>query len=514
MIIPAGKTANFAIEYDSEFGDALRRAQALLSSCEADFAQLRGWFTSTGGFGPSNRITVFVTSYGGGGINFRYQTDGTTKVIVDAFDGSPDKELADDATRAVFVAEVAEVLMGHQNFATGTTTWHPGWSDGEGLSRVSAELLYNDACYQLLGGEPWANTWFQSTTRSDFVTVPAQTDLNLNSIGCSIIFIYYLYSQLGFDMRSIVSKAGATLEATYGALTGSSGGYEALTSLLSRFFPIAEGRSLSFDNLFPLLDGNQRTVSVTMSEAPEIAPKVIRSGSATISAGGKCAKKTYAWTISNVSQELTCTASTVGFGQPQFNWKINGVLLSGLGTIDVTATVDVDNPDDPDQPFSAKQQVSIFYSTSPEISYKGVFGELAIFNQSFPGHILLVVEADVSEGAASSDVTAGTALGTLDSQVLIYEDQYYKDRAACLIHVLTELEVRQPLAEWLYVLLTLPDPPSEVMNGARVLVAVVQEIVAISATRPAVGRQVASAVARVLNVPVNMLLTGTPTAEQ
>jgi hypothetical protein len=52
MLVTLGHTTNFVIQYDNKLKDGKRRAQALKSTCEADFAQLRSWFTTTGGFGP------------------------------------------------------------------------------------------------------------------------------------------------------------------------------------------------------------------------------------------------------------------------------------------------------------------------------------------------------------------------------------------------------------------------------------------------------------------------------
>jgi hypothetical protein len=54
MIVALRHTTNFVIKYDNKLKDGLRRAKALKSSCEADFKQLRTWFTATGGFGTKN----------------------------------------------------------------------------------------------------------------------------------------------------------------------------------------------------------------------------------------------------------------------------------------------------------------------------------------------------------------------------------------------------------------------------------------------------------------------------
>ena len=64
------------------------------------------------------------------------------------------------------------------------------------------------------------------------------------------------------------------------------------------------------------------------------------------------------------------------------------------------------------------------------------------------------------------------------------------------------------LAPWVTLLLTLPDPAPEMLDGAAVLSAVAGEVAAVSATQPDVGQQVAITISRILNVPVRMLFTG------
>lgn len=137
---------------------------------------------------------------------------------------------------------------------------------------------------------------------------------------------------------------------------------------------------------------------------------------------------------------------------------------------------------------------------------RGLSSELVIFNQSYPGHILLTIEADVNELYASKDVTSGLALATLDTQKLTYEKKYYQDLANCRASWLHEFGPIIVLAPWVTLLLTLPDPAPEMLNGAAVLSAVAAEIAAISATQPEVGQQIAAVTAQILNVPVAMLL--------
>jgi len=97
-------------------------------------------------------------------------------------------------------------------------------------------------------------------------------------------------------------------------------------------------------------------------------------------------------------------------------------------------------------------------------------------------------------------------VGTLDTQKLTYESKYYKDLEGCRSGWLNQFGPIQVLAPWVTLLLTLPDPAPEVVNGAAVLSAVAAEIGAIAGTQPALAQQVAATMARILNVPVAMLV--------
>ena len=504
MIKALKPTTNFLIKYNSKFHDGLRRAKAVRSSCESDFAQLRAWFKSSGGFGTKNRVTVLIDKASDGSNN-GYHKGGGSSMTITPFNLSPNKSLADDGTRAVFVAELTEILMDYQNQQTGTTTWHPRWSDGEGLSRVSAALLYKDAYYQMIHA-PFINPWLGLKNRPDFVSKNQKSDVKVDSFGCSILFIYYLYSQLGIDLVSIVSKAGATLDDTYKAVTGKTGGYKAFTDLLAKFYPIADTPYLPFDDPFPLVDGSQRSVTVTMTEKPYAPSPSSTSGSATFNACGNGPTSKYKWTLKDEYQYLYCVAHVEGFAQPVYSWKINGQPVLGAASVVVKAIVLRDNPSDPAHPSSSTQTVTLEFSTGPGSgTYNGLTDEMIIANQDFPGHVLLTIEADVTESYGSSDVTSGLGVGTLDTQKLSYDKKYYKDLALCRNYWQREFGPLTVLAPWVTLLLTLPDPAPEVMNGAAVLVAVGNEIAAISANDPVMGAQVAAVVARILNVPVGML---------
>jgi len=107
-------------------------------------------------------------------------------------------------------------------------TQNKGWfqgsnegSKGEGLSRfLSGQFLVNngflgvgiDADYAV------ADLWLNSA-RQDFVNnAPDDNGYNATN-GCTTLFIYYLFHQLGYSVNQIVGAAGTTLAAVYKNLT-------------------------------------------------------------------------------------------------------------------------------------------------------------------------------------------------------------------------------------------------------------------------------------------------------
>lgn len=209
MIVTLGQTENFTVEYQDNFPDALRRAQALRHSCEFEFATLRQWFGVTRGFGSSNRVTLQVETASFAS-NHGYSENGKTIVIMNPFDTNHflapgeiavSQSDADDAVLALFVAEIAEVLMSYnnKNSPNALQSWNPKGSDGEGLSRVCAALFHPAGYYNVIrqqGVNPWLQSRTSSTKRNDWITKTEPSDGDVDSYGCSIIFIYYLHTQL------------------------------------------------------------------------------------------------------------------------------------------------------------------------------------------------------------------------------------------------------------------------------------------------------------------------------
>lgn len=258
------ETAAASILRPLDFGAAWARANALVATCEADLATLQKWFGIQGGFGPANKVTVLVDGSilpGALGKNFGYASDGTTKIIVTPFSTTAG---GDAAARAVFVAEMSEVLMDQRNQRYKRTTWIANYSTGEALSTVCEALIHPEGYYAPvppLGPRIWK--WLSviphlpydpGVARENWIDRTDDTDQNFASIGCGVLFLYYLLSEKGYSIQDIIAQGGSTLEETYHNLTGQSGGWKAFSDLLEPYFPTRPFTiySPAQDNVFPL----------------------------------------------------------------------------------------------------------------------------------------------------------------------------------------------------------------------------------------------------------------------
>src|SRR5262249_26443746 len=169
------ETANFRYEsqHDPVFNPAdvtasLDRGRALAATCEADLRTLQGWFDEHAGFGPSNKVTIVIGNLAqlraapALGMNSGYRPDGATRILTLPFTFTPN---ADAAARAVFVAEMAEVMMDRRNQATGKITWLANNSMGEALSTVCEALLHPEGYYGANLG-PRIATWLNVQVRT------------------------------------------------------------------------------------------------------------------------------------------------------------------------------------------------------------------------------------------------------------------------------------------------------------------------------------------------------------
>jgi hypothetical protein len=506
-------TTNFVIQFNDAFPFAKQRAQKLQQNAEGDFATLRAWFQNTSGFGTSNRVTLLVDTKGLAGNN-GYHANGTTLVVMNHFNGQGADPMADDAVMGLFIAEIIEVLMSCRDVQTNNVTWHEGNSDGEGLSRMAVGTLHPASYYNgtYLKG-PYVNGWLQSAARHDWITSNEASDTDGDSFGCSILFLYWLHSQLGHSMTDIVTKAGSTLEATYHALTGKSGAYATFTQFLAPFFPIGQTATLKTDNPFPIEIGQQRTVQLDFIEQSNGATSVASEGTVHVSPFFLCPAKDYHYQILNTPQLLRCTATVTGFAQPVFEWTVNGTVVAGNATIHPTATVYTDIPADPSKQNSVNEAITIHCNDAGDTStYLAMSHELDITNGDNLGHEQLAITVSVREQFASSDkiTTAGTTL--LDTQQLLYEPQFYTDKAKCqaafwaLIKRLEGELAYNPIP----IILTLPDPPPDLYRAAKVIEQIVSDIRSVAAKDARLANQLATAIGGALQVSPQLFGASAP----
>jgi hypothetical protein len=230
----AGSTAHFDVSYMTTLrqkGAAL--AQAILQNCERDYSTLQQIF---GGLTPQRM--PFVVQITSGATGASHSSCMGTDIAVGGKSGS-----AVDFIRSLLVAEADEVFMA--SFGHG---WDCGASNGEGLSRVLANDIYQ-------GVEPAgfisSNSWLNSA-REDFVNNTLPDDTDYPSIGCSVLFLNWLRFQLNYSWANIVAAGAGTLAGTYKNLTGKSTAWNDFNAVIDAHFPAGHQSKLKTDNPFPL----------------------------------------------------------------------------------------------------------------------------------------------------------------------------------------------------------------------------------------------------------------------
>ena len=290
-----GVTTHFAFSYDDTLNAATHsgqpepaRTNALIAACEGDYALLSGWF---GGISltsaPANLslpISVQVTPASGGA---GWGPPITLKP------GSNDANYM----RYLMVSEVSEMFM----YAQGKGWFAPDGSNeqscGEGLSRFLAQQFLVDA--EIGVSEPgyaispsWLNSSLPLTnpastqsvngnnygSRSDYINNTLEYDNGIDpATGCAMLFIYYLTTQLGYSINSLIAAApGLTNAATclrgvYRNLTGDgTDPFPYFKQLLGIVYPENSVSSIAGpnpDNPFPIAKSPQQITPTVLSLA-------------------------------------------------------------------------------------------------------------------------------------------------------------------------------------------------------------------------------------------------------
>jgi hypothetical protein len=249
-----GVTAHYKFAYDSALASAggpePARTNAAIASCEADYNLMHGWFG--GGVNVSGMNVQVTTQSNGASWN---GSASSSTIQLNAQGASYSNNPA--YLRYLLIAEVVEIFMMAQNIG-----WFQGsneGSKGEGLSRfLSGQFLQQngflgvgmDADYAV------ADLWLNSS-RLDFVNNAPDDNGYDATNGCTTLFIYYLFSQLGHSIDQIVAAGSSTLAAVYKNLTGdSTNPFPLFKGILDLWFPSQTSSAVSgpnFDDPWPLL---------------------------------------------------------------------------------------------------------------------------------------------------------------------------------------------------------------------------------------------------------------------
>jgi hypothetical protein len=242
--LPDLTTEHFTFAWYDEAGpeaEARANLEAVAETAESDLARLGVLFSVPipADWGPIDVRTNLVSW---GGSNGGYEARGLNMSSPPRDHVSP--YVADEASRWIFVAELAEIMMSYRDLTVpGAGPWNAGDSAGEGLSRVLADLFHNPD-----GGNIWI--WVQAGG-PDFVSTTDPTDTNGVSFGCAVIFLFYLHSQLGYSWEQIIAANGSTLQEKYAALGGEGDGYHAMAALLTAYFGALTNVPWQPENPFP-----------------------------------------------------------------------------------------------------------------------------------------------------------------------------------------------------------------------------------------------------------------------
>jgi hypothetical protein len=226
-LINGGITVHYKFQYDDSLsapknpgGPEPARTNAVIAACENDFNLMTGWFGKIS-LDVNTPITVNIIPPGQPGA---CSTPGacwglSSRNLTVTISDSNLAFINASFVRYLLVAEIVEQFMRAQGkgwYGSGTEG-----SEGEGLSRfLAAQFLAVNFLGNTPSGYLNSNTWLNSP-RVDYVNNPNYADDGPDAVtGCALLFIYYLFSQLGFSINAIIAAGSAPLSGVYRNLTG------------------------------------------------------------------------------------------------------------------------------------------------------------------------------------------------------------------------------------------------------------------------------------------------------
>lgn len=444
-IIPGGQTKNFLVTCDADPG-ARQRALSIAQTCESDLARLNDLFSCNFESGNTSPHSIWVVvladnpSSNANGWNYGYETKQSSRIYIQrAFNpppASPPPLIPPDPApltgpnlnlamiefpRFVFVAELAEILMGFTGYG-----WDAGHSPGEGLSNVLGALLH-PAGYYDAGQGPRINQWLngQATApviapRTDYVTNKLDTDKDIFSYGCAILFLNYLVYQRSYSLKSVIRAGGATLADTFATLTGEAkeAGYVEFNALLQAHVGSATTNSIPRDNIFPLRDIPFRSL-----EATEAAP--IDKGeftdphpvSFTLKQGIACRPAAYDYFRHHILEEQPIFVRARGMANARIDWAIAGLqpgstTIGAWTTVTVATPVTVKNPDGGE--VIVANQVTFQYATASAWNSLAVYLKPITWNGNCTLNLTFSAHEVAFPAEAVTTITDDPTLDTVD----------------------------------------------------------------------------------------------------
>jgi hypothetical protein len=299
-----GATTHYAFSYDESLrasGLEPGRTQTLMANAEGDYTIMANWFKGvTLGSSP---INVYVTRLNGGAKN-----TGDIRL-------KPNTNSANEL-RCLLVSEITESFMHGQNKGWG---YLPGSDNEESCGEALSLFLTQQFALSQGFSNPytgftantasnWLNTSLPATdpastrvydskdfgSRSDYVNSVKPFAGNGPATGCSMLFIYYLFHQLGFTIEQIIAaapgyitdahgnrmlNATAPLQGVYKNLTGyANNPFTQFNALLDVAFPQSQVSSIPGDNPddpWPLPRSGVLTGVVTSADGGEPIDAVV-----------------------------------------------------------------------------------------------------------------------------------------------------------------------------------------------------------------------------------------------
>jgi hypothetical protein len=234
-VTQVGVAGNITVYYDPSLGaQGETLANDLLSRAVAPYDDLQ---TAFGVAGAPVNVVVAPLSGNNDGSDGAYHygcdfTSGGTLYLDATFANTSVNAL--DLEVALYVAELSECFMDPQGGG-----WNCGYSNGEALSRFFAEIETppNTLPSGFISGPSWEQAGYP-----DWISTTETTDQDYASIGCGVVYIYWMRSQ-GFTAQQITEAAGATFADNYQRLTAKTSAYADLRTAVT-------GITITSDNPF------------------------------------------------------------------------------------------------------------------------------------------------------------------------------------------------------------------------------------------------------------------------